>query len=719
MSNADPDEFTKDDDEVGGGFERPGPWDAELFSMRNLFIFLTIPFWMFIYYWNFDAFQSVLGDTMSKVQFGIIFLGGILILYILSALMEKTESGGNGNLIAGFKEAYGPGNRLDSAILTLAVIDIAYTTWYMAMNIEEIRVARAGLAFQHELVMAAAFILVMLYLTWRSFGKTFLAIVSLAFLYGYFGPLAPGPLSHGGLTIDRLLRIAVIGDEGFYGSLNQLVAAWIGLFMLYAGLLKGYGAFDLIMRVAFRAAEYIDSGIAQTAVLSSAVIGSVNGSQTANAGMTGSFTIPLMKKNGVRPETAGAIEAVASTSGQVLPPIMGAAAFIMAVLVEGPAGVNISYVDVIVAGLIPAAVLVVTIFIAVHYVSAPQLEDANIEKHALDPLSRNKAITEGIKFVVPLAILIYKLGIEQVTIGTAAVWTATSMLILGVTIPLVRSVTGFNDETITESLKRTGWETLDGAREGAVVLAPVAVILAAIDGVVGILQSTGVPGAISLALLDLSGGVLLVAAILSMIICILLGLGMPTTASYTIVAFLVAPTLITRFAVPEMAAHFFVFYAAILAGLTPPIATCVAVAAGIAGGNFWKSCWEAVKISAPLFILPFVFVYHPEIVSRQFNSLALTSGAFAMLGAIAVIHGINFHFSYGKFVTAGFRLAYFAAGILAMVHPGRLVQSGALLVAILMYVFQTFTGRPSPIETISGFFNLGGESIPPAEAERE
>nr|WP_233204050.1 TRAP transporter fused permease subunit [Halegenticoccus soli] len=670
--------------ETGQGFDTESPGDAEAESMRNVLIGLSVVFWMIVIWYAWD-------QTIPRAQYGVIFFGAVLELFILSELMDLA-GGGRDELFVDLKRVYGQANRIESALLTLSAIDVAITCAYIAINFQTLYVTRQGRAFQHEIYMAAIFTLVVIYLTWRSFGTTFLSIILLGIAYGRWGMFAPGPLAHGGIGWDRLMRIFVLSVDGFFGFLTQLVAAWIALFLLYAGFLKAYGAFDLIMRLAFRSARYIDSGIAQTAVLSSAVIGSVNGSQTANAGMTGSFTIPLMKRNGIKPETAGAIEAVASTSGQVLPPVMGAAAFIMASLITG-----ITYADVIVAGLIPAAVLVVTIFIAVHYVSVPQLDNTDPEDLIQDPMPRMAFLIEIVKYGVPLAILIYKLGIEQVTVMTAALWTATAMLLTGTLTPLLLAMAGMSDESISASARRSVWETLDGAREGVVVLAPVAIILGAINGVVDVLTATGVPTSISLTLMELSGGVLWVAAVLAMIICIILGLGMPTTASYTIVALLIAPTLINQFFLPELAGHFFVFYAAILAGLTPPIATCVAVACGIAGADFWKSCWEAVKLSAPLFVLPFAFVYHPEMVSAQFDTQVFLTGAFAMVGAIAMIHGINYPFAFGKPITLPARFAFTVTGIVMMLHPSRLVQALALIVAVAMYVVQTAVGRPKPI----------------------
>ncbi|WP_394354830.1 TRAP transporter permease [Halocalculus aciditolerans] len=670
-------------------------------SLRNVLIGLSVVFWG-------TAIWYAYALPWPRAKYGVLFLGSILELYILTEIMDLA-GGGRENLVEDVRRAYGPGNRIDAALLSFSAIDVAVTAIYMLVNFQALYVERSGRALPHEYVGAAVFTFVIIYLTWRSFGGTFLAVVAAGFLYGYFGMYAPGPLQHGGLGIERILRTVVISVDGFFGFLTQLVAAWIALFLLYAGFLKGYGAFDLIMRVAFRSAKYIDSGIAQTAVLSSAVIGSVNGSQTANAGMTGSFTIPLMKRNGVKPETAGAIEAVASTAGQVLPPVMGAGAFIMASLITG-----VTYVDVIIAGLMPAAILSLTIFVAVHYVAAPQLDNSNADGLLQEKMPRSEFAMESLKYGIPLAVLIYKLGVEQVTVGTAALWTVVAMFLTGVSFPVVKAALTDVDEEPFDALKRTLWETLDGAREGVVVLAPVTIILAAINGVVDILTATGVPTAISLTLLDLSGGVLLVAAILSMIICIILGLGMPTTASYTIVALLVAPTLISQFFLPEFAGHFFVFYAAILAGLTPPIATCVAVACGIAGANFWKSCWEAIKISAPLFVLPFAFVYHPELVSAAFDAPSLTSGVLAMFGAIAIIHGINYRFVFGRAITAASRVAFFVTGILAMVHPSRTVQAIAVAIAVAMYVLQSVVGRPNPVAVAMGALGVGGDSPPAA-----
>ena len=616
----------------------------------------SIPFWLMIIYYASTQFWP-------RARYGVLFLGGTLLLYVLSELPDAIDD-----------QDY-----LDAGALVGSGLVSLITAGYIFLEFDRLYVSSLGRAMPREYWMAAAFTLAIIYLTWRSFGSTFLIVVIVGIGYGLVGPWMPGVLQHGGLTPTRTLRILVISVDGFFGFLNQLVAAWIALFLLFAGLLKTYGAFDLIFRMAVRSAKYIDSGIAQTAVIASAIIGSINGSQTANAGMTGSFTIPLMKDAGVRPESAGAIESVASTSGQVLPPVMGAGAFIMASLITG-----ITYVDVIVAGLIPAGILVVSIFLAVHYVAAPQIGETDPTDHLDDTLGRAEMVFEGIKYGIPLFVLIYYLGIVQYTVMTSALYTSVSMIAMGVTVPIIRSLT-IDEETIAETLRIVLVQTINGFREGIIVLAPVAIILASINGVVDILMATAVPTAISLALIDLSGGVMLIAVILAMIISILMGLGMPTTAAYTVVALLIAPSLISQFFVPELAAHFFVFYAAILAGLTPPIATTVAVAAGIAGGDFWGTAYDAIKISLPLFVLPFTFVYHPEILHGNLAAATLIAGGAAMVGAISMIHGINYRFPYGRLRTFVTRGTFFAIGVLAMTFPDRNVQYGAIAIIAVLF----------------------------------
>ena len=655
---------------------------------------LSLPFWFYVM-WKAYLEVTITGTSPYRGQFGAGFLGGVIVLYALHEMIKRVGDEDR-FILTDIKLLFSRENILDTGTLIVVVLLAVPTVVYVYINALDL--AGRGGASQPELVLAFLFTLTMIYITWRAFGITFLAVLLAGMAYGLFGSVIPGTLGHTGISHTRMLRILVISVDGFFGFLTQLTAAWIALFLLYAGMLKAFGAFDLILRAAVRSSKYLSSGVAQTAVIASAVIGSVNGSQTANAGMTGSFTIPMMKRSGVKPATAGGIESVASTSGQVLPPVMGAGAFVMATLIQG-----VSYIDVIIAGLIPAAILMIVIVVAVHYAAGPQIEEPNMDEIFDQKLTQFEIALEGIKFGIPLLVLIYLLGIVQYTVMTSAFWTVVSMVALGIAIPTAKQAYD------TSNVRLTFWAFVDtvdqsynGFREGIIVLAPVAIILAAINGVVDILMATGVPTAISLTLMDLSGGVLLFAAIMAMIICILLGLGMPTTAAYTIVALLIAPTLIHQFMLPDFASHYFVFYAAILAGLTPPIATCVAVATGIAGSNFWRTCFEAIKISAPLFLLPFTFIYHPEIVNHGGNittQLMLTS-VVVLLGAIAVVHGLNYRFALNRWLTLGLRGTFVGLGMVIMAYPSFTVQVGALAVAGFLYLTQAAVGEETPLSKL-------------------
>jgi len=625
-------------------------------------------------FWSIIIFYA-LTQVMPRARLGTIFIGSLFSVYILNELFD----------------AYEEGNSLEFGLLSVTGLTNVIVTGYLFLNFEVLYTVRVAYALDYEYVLAIAFLLVVLYLTYREYDVTFLAVVLVGIGYGYFGNYIPGIFGHGGITADRMLQILVLEMDGFFGFLTRLVAAWISLFILYAGLLRGYGAFDLMTRIAIRSSKYIRSGVAQSAVFSSMIIGSINGSTAANTAMTGSFTIPLMKKNGTPSEKAAGIEAVASTVGQVLPPVMGAGAFIMASLL------NVEYVTVLLAGLFPAAIMVLAIAIGVHYMSINEIDQDNIEIDEFIDTSKTgpELGIEGVSLVIPFVILIYTLGIAQWTVMTSGLYASLSMMLTGGITPLAKSIMS-RERVIKEPLLTGVRNTLDGLRYGAISLAGIAIIMAAINGIVDILLVTGVPSALSLGLIAISGGIMVVAVVLAMVISIILGLGMPTAAAYLIVALLIAPSLINQFGVPELASHFFVFYCAILAAITPPIATSVAVGTGIAGSDFWRTALEAMKLAVPLFVLPFSFVYHPELVTPNVNPDTIVTALFVFTGAFGIIHGLNY--AGGMFVKCAGRLSrggYAIVGVVVMTTTVFWLQAGAAFLIILLIVldFQMFDLR--------------------------
>jgi TRAP-type uncharacterized transport system fused permease subunit len=281
---------------------------------------------------------------------------------------------------------------------------------------------------------------------------------------------------------------------------------------------------------------------------------------------------------------------------------------------------------------------------------------------------------------------------------SSALYTTVAMVITGVTFPLVGSAINKTDTTIREIVSKT----VEGMRYGAVMFAPIVLIVAAINAIVDLLVTTGVPGILALALMDLSGGVLIFALLLAMLICIILGLGMPTVAAYTVVALLVAPTLIEQFGIPDLAAHFFVFYAAVLSGITPPIAIAVVVTTGIAGSNFWRTAIEALRISAPLFIMPFGFIYNPEVIVGGDPFYRLFSSILLLIGAVMVIHGLNYYKQTfdSRLLNWLLGIVFVVLGTITMVYPTDSVQVGAIILAASIFIGQMMTDENKSVVNI-------------------
>lgn len=646
----------------------------------KLLIGLCILTWVFI-------LQHALFRTMTRDRFGIFFLCGMIVVFLVSEMSDV------------FNE--GKGNWFDLLIIGLSFVVTMVLLVYINIVYSDLINLRLGYALEHEYVLGALFVIMLVYLTYRAYGLVFALVIATVIFYTLYGDLFPGILGHSGFSWTRLTNNMVweFQFSGVFGSINQIVATWVSLFLLYAGLLRGYGAFDLILRAAIRTGNVIQSGVAQSAVTASIIIGSITGSQMANAAITGSFTIPMMKDSGLKAETAGGIESVASSGGQIMPPIMGAAAFVMASIL------GVSYIVVLIAGLLPAAIFYISVVIAVHYVAVDELrhqKDFDMRQYLSEEKSKRDIAIESVKFAIPFLVLVWALGIAQWTVMTAAYWTVLLMLATGFAFPLARTAVGNSISAVPNRFFEVLDSTIEGFEYGAVTLAPIAIVVGAINGIVDLLVVSGIPGKISLALLGLSGGVLAIAVIVSMIVCIILGLGMPTVAAYVIVAFLIAPALINQFGIPELAAHYFVFYAAMLSGLTPPIAIAVVVASGIAASNFWGTCYKALKISAVLFVLPFAFVYNPELVVGGLTLETIISAVIALGGGILIIHGLNY---FRRPISSmlgnlGIRLVYSALGVVALVFPQTELRIGALLIGLVMLVGHKYYVRNFDTPTI-------------------
>lgn len=638
------------------------PRDSSFAEMRMRFKNIGIPilhrtavvfavlFWVgiFLYAYTF---------AISRAEFGVLFLGSSIIIYALDEVESSLKDGRDWDVL----------------LLGGIIVGTFIVTAHVMANFHKLQVVRRGYSTQLDYVMAAIVLSSVLYLVYRKYGLGFFAVLIGAFVYGYFGPYFPSWLFHTGLSHEQILLLSVLEISGIYGNLTQIVGTWIALFMLFSALMQNYGAFNLIISMTNKLREYTESGISQAAVLSSMIIGSINGSAIANVGITGSITIPLMKKSGLKSSTSAAIESVASSGGQIIPPIMGVAAFLIASLLGRP------YVDIMVAGLVPAAVFYIAVVMSVHIFTVNELADnredsamtsdrddvdeVDIESKLESTISsRSELAFETVRFVVPILVMIYFLGIAQFTIIYSALLSVGAVLLAGIGMPILR-------ELSVSTFKSLFAQTIDGLYEGALAVSPIAIVVAGIGAMIEVLIATGMPSMLSLALMELSGGVLLVALILAMALSIILGMGMPTAPAYLLVAILVAPGLIRNFALPDLAVHFFIFYAVILSALTPPIAVAVVVATGVAGSNFRETAIMAIKISLPLFVIPYAIVYNPILLRPEFGVEPLLVIVATMSGAVSITYGLAKRFGRGVIGTKTLQLTYIGLGIVIMVHP--------------------------------------------------
>lgn len=443
------------------------------------------------------------------------------------------------------------------------------------------------------------FLVLILIATQMTWGWVIPVIALVALAYGFLGKHMPGIFFHGGLKFERLITQVTTSFGGVYGMLASVSANTIVLFTIFGGLMEAFGAISTIMDVAMSASTKIRSGGAQVAVISSGLIGSITGSVAANITLTGAVSIPLMKKRGYPPEFAAACEATASTGGAILPPVMNAAAFIIA------SWTGIPYIYLVAVGVAPALLYYLGIAISV-YIKALKLGDEKVKAEELPKFHR--AFGKLAMFVVPVIVLVVLMTMSYSP--QKALFIAVLVL---VAMGLVLTLADCKYGSISERVKTFVSSVLKGLSSGGKTVAGIAACMATMGCVVEILTATGLPSKISQFALALAGNSLFLLAVLVAIVCLIFGMGMPSGSAYILAALLGAPAL-TTFGVPTIVAHFFVFYYAELSAITPPVAIGCLVASGLAGAKFMKTCLISMRLAIAGFVLPFLFLYRPAIL---------------------------------------------------------------------------------------------------------
>ena len=537
---------------------------------------------------------------------------------------------------------------------------------YLLVN-QPALILRAGLPTPMDVYVGIVAILLVLEIARRAVGPE-LPLVALVFiLYAHFGPYLPGLLVHRGYSIRSIVDHLFLTTEGIFGIPLGVSSTFVFLFILYGAFLEKTGVGQFFIDLAFAATGHMRGGPAKTAVLASGLMGSISGSSVANTVTTGAFTIPAMKKVGYSPEFAGAVEAAASTGGQIMPPVMGAAAFIMAEMT------GIAYIDIVKAAAIPAILYYLGVGTMVH-LEAVKTGLRGLPKSMLP--RAGDTLKRGWHLLIPLFTIIYFL-----MAGRSAFWAAFQSINIAVLVALL----GFLLKRDFKSGKALILGIPKAFENGARSAIGVAAACACAGIVVGVVTLTGLGLKFAHLILEVAGGHLLPTLFLTMIASIILGMGLPTTAKYIVLATMAAPALV-ELGVPLLASHLFIFYFGIIADITPPVALAAYAGAGIAGGNAMKTGLTAVKLASAAFLIPYVFAISPGLLLIDVTWLeALHNIATALMGIIALAAAVQGYFIVPAHLWE--RALLFGAA-LGLIDPGLLTDTFGLVALGLVYFVQ-------------------------------
>jgi TRAP transporter 4TM/12TM fusion protein len=510
-----------------------------------------------------------------------------------------------------------------------------------------------------DVAVAILFAALMLEAARRHTGGALVILTLVFVVYAFLGPWLPGFLGHGGVTGLKFVDLQMLTTEGVFGIPTLVSTSFIFLFVLFGAVMLHGGLLGFFTDLALALAGTTRGGAGKVAVISSGLFGMVNGSAIANAVTTGAFTIPLMTRAGYRPEFAAGVEATASMGGQLIPPVMGAAAFIMAETL------GMSYWSIAVAAAIPGVLYFVAVGVMVHFeatrLALPVLDRAEVPRLSA-VLRRDFFLLAG------PAVLLWFLA-SGYTAERAGFWA----LVVAVVTSWIRPGSRIGPAKMLTVMV-----------EGAYGAMPVALACAVVGIVVGVVSITGLGLKLATGIVGLAQGSLLVTSILTMIAALILGTGLPTSATYIITSIMAAPALV-QLGVPLLAAHMFVFYFGILADLTPPTAISTYATSAIAGADVWRTQWVAMMLALSGFVIPFSFIYDPALLLMSgsvahiaVRTLAATLG-IAMLGTGVI--------GYLRAPTRLWERVTLLAGAVLLIFPGTL--SGLAGVACFVAVWVT------------------------------
>ena len=557
----------------------------------------------------FQVYTGFFGELAGSRQLSIHLTFALVLCYLCNPLSKKSAR-----------------NRIAACDLILAILGGA-SALYLFINYDHV-VTSVGDAALYDLIIGGIVIVLVLEATRRSVSPMLPIITIIFLLYAFLGPYLPGDFGHRGFRIKRIIDHIFMTGEGLWGVPLRVSATFVFLFVLFGAFLDKIGAGEYLINLSFALMGRFRGGPAKAAVVASCAMGSISGSSIANTVTTGAMTIPLMKKVGFKNHVAGAVEVAASTNGQLMPPIMGAAAFIMAEIIGVP------YVEIVKAAFLPAILSYAAIFSIVH-LEAVKENIRGLTKEECPPMK--KTLLSGLHYLIPLFLLIWLLLVTMWTPTTAAAWSILAGCLVAVGNNWYRSqrlfpsqirqgvenqdpaFAAFRQNSQGYTLRKSREEILGSLEAGARNMAGIAAACACCGIIIGVVTLTGLGLKMATLITEAAGGNLFLTLVFSVFASIILGMGLPTTATYIIMAAMTAPAILTisadlNLGLPVVAVHLFVFYYGIVADDTPPVGLCAYAAAGIAGSDPIKTGWKSFRLDLAAFTLPFMFIYNTKLL---------------------------------------------------------------------------------------------------------
>ncbi|MEM9873097.1 MAG: TRAP transporter fused permease subunit [Pseudomonadota bacterium] len=628
----------------------PSAWSERLFSwtigvVSVLLVGLTL----------YTAYFGVFPDGLQRS--GHLLL--VMALVYVAALRSSFQT----------EETAGLKTTLHRLWITIALIAALVTTGHHIVNFDAIN-DRWGEITDLEIILAVILVIALFDACRRTIGWPIVILAAIFIAYGLFGAYLPDGLAHRGYSLKRVTAQLYLGGGGIFGTPLGVSATFVTGVVVLGALLEKTGAGQVLMDFATGLTGRMRGGPAKAAVVGSSLMGMISGTAVANVLTTGPISIPLMRKSGYRKEAAGAIEAVASTGGQLMPPVMGAAAFIMAEFTAT------SYLTIAKAAFLPAVIFYAVLLAMVHFEAVkrniPLLRDA-------DSVVDWGSIVKRAYLLAPLPVFVGML-LNGYSIMLSSFWAVAASVIVSF---------------FSRATAQTPRRMVDTAVTAANAVIPVALACAAAGVIIGIITLTGVGLKFSTLVVMLSGGQLPVALVLTMLTCLILGMGLPTAAAYILVATLVAPALVDL-GVGLLAAHLFVLYSAMLSSITPPVALAAYAAASIAQGNPLKIAVLACQFGMGAFAVPYFFVYDPALLAIDVTWMqVVVSFVTAVAGGVSASIAMMGYFAYR--LNAFERLGFALAAVLFLSSDWR-YDALAVLIAVALILWNLRTG-PSYVTT--------------------